>query len=137
VNYHDVDFVAAVREQTDGRGVDVVLDIVGGDYLPRNIEALAVDGRLVLIALQGGSNAQIKLTPVLIKRLTITASTLRARTIREKGRLAAAVQVHVWPLLESGTVKPVIHSTFPLRAAADAHRLLESGRHIGKIVLTA
>jgi NADPH:quinone reductase len=137
INYHEVDFVAAVREQTQGRGVDVVLDIVGGDYVARNIEALAVDGRLVQIALQGGGTAQIELTPLLVKRLTITASTLRARTIRDKGILAAAVQAHVWPLLESGTVRPVIHSTFPLRAAADAHRLLESGRLIGKIVLTA
>jgi NADPH2:quinone reductase len=135
INYRETDFVAAVRETTGGRGVDVVLDMVGGDYLPRNIEVLAVEGRLVQIALQAGSTAQLNMIPLLVKRLTITASTLRARSVREKGAVAAAVRANVWPLLESGAVKPIIHATFPLRAAADAHRLLESGRHIGKIVL--
>jgi len=137
INYRDTDFVAAVRETTGGRGVDVVLDIVGGDYVPRNIEVLAVEGRLVQIALQAGSTAQLNMVPLLVKRLTITASTLRARSIQEKGVVAAAVRANVWPLLESGAVKTIIHATFPLRAAADAHRLLESSLHIGKIVLVA
>ena len=137
INYRDTDFVAAVREATGGRGVDVVLDMVGGDYLPRNIDVLAVEGRLVQIGLQAGSTAQLNMVPLLSKRLTITASTLRARSVEEKGALAATVRAHVWPLLESGAVKPIIHTTFPLRAAADAHRLLESSQHIGKIVLVA
>jgi putative PIG3 family NAD(P)H quinone oxidoreductase len=137
INYRETDFVAAGREATGGRGVDVVLDMVGGDYLPRNIDVLALEGRLVQIGLQAGSKAELNMAPLLSKRLTITASTLRARSVAEKGVLAAAVQAHVWPLLESGAVKPVIHTTFPLRAAADAHRLLESSQHIGKIVLVA
>ena len=137
INYRDTDFVAAVRETTGGRGVDVVLDMVGGDYVPRNIEVLAVEGRLVQIALQAGSTAQLNMVPLLVKRLTITASTLRARSVQEKGVVAAAVRANVWPLLESGAVKTIIHATFPLRAAADAHRLLESSLHIGKIVLVA
>ena len=101
----------------------------------RNIDVLAVEGRLVQIALQAGSTTQLDMAPLLVKRLTITASTLRARSIQEKGAVAVAVRANVWPLLESGAVKPVIHATFPLRAAADAHRLLESSQHIGKIVL--
>jgi NADPH2:quinone reductase len=137
INYRETDFVEAVREATGGRGVDVILDIVGGDYLRRNIDVLAVEGRLVQIALQAGPTAQLNMAPLLAKRLTITASTLRARSVEEKGVLAAAVRSNVWPLLESGAVKPLIHTTFPLRAAADAHRLLESSQHIGKIVLVA
>jgi putative PIG3 family NAD(P)H quinone oxidoreductase len=136
-NYRETDFVAAVRDATGGRGVDVVLDIVGGDYLPRNIEVLAVEGRLVQIALQSGSTAQLNMAPMLTKRLTMTASTLRPRPVIEKGAIAAAVRANVWPLFESGAIKPQIFATFPLRAAADAHRLLESGEHIGKIVLVA
>ena len=137
INYREADFVAAVREATGGRGVDVVLDMVGGDYLPRNIDVLAVEGRLVQIALQAGSTAELNMVPLLTKRLTITASTLRARSVEGKGVVAAAVRANVWPLLESGAVKPIIHTTFPLRAASDAHRLLESSQHIGKIVLVA
>jgi len=135
INYRETDFVAAGREATGGRGVDVVLDMVGGGYVRRNIDVLAVEGRLVQIALQAGSTTQLDMAPLLVKRLTITASTLRARSIQEKGAVAVAVRANVWPLLESGAVKPVIHATFPLRAAADAHRLLESSQHIGKIVL--
>jgi NADPH:quinone reductase len=137
INYRETDFVAAVREATSGRGVDVVLDMVGGDYLARNIDVLAAEGRLVQIGLQAGSTAQLNMVPLLSKRLTITGSTLRARSVEEKGALAATVQAHVWPLLESGAVRPIIHTTFPLRKAADAHRLLESSQHIGKIVLVA
>jgi NADPH2:quinone reductase len=137
VNYRSSDFVTSIRELTDGHGVDVILDIVGGDYLARNIDCLAINGRLVQIGLIGGSRAQMNLTPILQRRLTLTGSTLRARTVEEKGALARAVEQHVWPLLDSGTVKPVVHATFPLARAADAHRLLESGEVIGKIVLTA
>ena len=136
VNYRTTDFVAATRDATGGRGADVILDIVGGDYVPRNVECLAVDGRLVQIGLIGGSRAQLDLRVVLQKRLTLTGSTLRARTVDEKGALARDVEVHVWPLLAAGTVQPVVNATFPLRQAADAHRLLESGDFIGKIVLT-
>jgi putative PIG3 family NAD(P)H quinone oxidoreductase len=137
INYRDSDFVAAVRDLTGGRGVDVVLDIVGGDYVPRNIEVLALEGRLVQIALQSGANVKLNMMPLLTKRLTITGSTLRARAAAEKGAIAAAVEAEVWPLLENGAVRPQIYATFPLREAAEAHRLLESGGHIGKIVLVA
>jgi NADPH:quinone reductase len=135
INYHDTDFVAALGEATGGRGVDVVLDMVGGDYVARNIELLALEGRLVQIATLGGSKAQINLVPVLQRRLTITGSTLRARSVAEKGAIAARLKERVWPLLESGQIAPVVHATFPLRAAADAHRLMEAGTHIGKLVL--
>jgi len=135
INYRTTDFVAAVRETVGERGVDVVLDMVGGDYVPRNLELLAVDGRLVQISLLGGATAQVNLGLVMRRRLTITGSTLRPRSVAEKGALAAAVKEHVWPLVESGAVRPVVHATFPLRAAADAHRLMESSTHIGKIVL--
>ncbi|HVH27372.1 MAG TPA: NAD(P)H-quinone oxidoreductase [Vicinamibacterales bacterium] len=137
INYREADFAVVIHEMTGGRGVDVVLDMVGGDYVARNIESLAIDGRLVQIALQKGSKVELDMRPLLTRRLTITASTLRPRSAAEKGAIADAVFKHVWPLLESGTVRPVIHATFALRSAADAHRLLESSRHIGKIVLTA
>jgi len=136
INYRTEDFVSSLRELTRDRGVDVILDIVGGDYLSRNVECLAMNGRLVQIGLMGGSRAQVNLTPVLQRRLTITGSTLRARTIEEKGAVAREVERNVWPLLDAGEVKPVVHATFPLERAADAHRLLESGEVIGKIVLT-
>lgn len=135
VNYRDADFVEAARAATAGRGVDVILDIVGGDYLARNLEALAVDGRLVVIGLIGGAKAPLDLRPVLQKRLTITGSTLRPRAVSEKGAIARVLLDRVWPLIESGAVRPVIHQTFPLERAADAHRLLESSVHVGKIVL--
>jgi len=135
INYRETDFVAAVRDATAGRGVDVILDIVGGDYLPRNIEALALDGRLVQIGTLGGPKAQINMVPVLQRRLTITGSTLRPRSVAEKGAIARALRERVWPLLESGTVAPLVHATFPLRAAADAHRMMEADTHIGKLVL--
>jgi len=134
-NYRETDFVAAVKEATGGRGVDVVLDIVGGEYLQRNIESLAMDGRLVLIGQQGGPTARINTVPVLQRRLTIVGSTLRARSVAEKGAIAKAVHEHVWPLLESGAVRVVLHRTFPLRDAAEAHRMMEASSHIGKLVL--
>ena len=135
VNYREADFVAAIRDATGGRGVDVVLDMVGGDYLPRNLEVLAMDGRLVQIAVLGGAKATLNLITMMQRRLTLTGSTLRARPVSEKGAIAAALRARVWPLLESGAVRPVIHATFPLRSAAEAHRDMESGAHIGKLVL--
>jgi putative PIG3 family NAD(P)H quinone oxidoreductase len=136
INYRDADFVAALKDLTGGRGVDVVLDMVGGEYFAKNIEVLAVEGRLVEIATLKGVKAEVNIQTIMQRRLTVTGSTLRARPIADKGVIAAAVREHVWPLLESGAVKPIIHSTFPLRDAAGAHRLMESSAHIGKIVLT-
>ena len=136
INYQTEDFVTAVRHATGGVGVDVILDIVGGDYLPRNLECLALNGRLVQIGLMGGAKAAINLRLVLQKRLAILGSTLRARTPDEKGLIAKAIRKAVWPLLARGEVRPIIHRTFPLDRAADAHAELESGRVIGKVVLT-
>jgi NADPH:quinone reductase len=135
INYRERDFVAAVREATGGRGVDVVLDMVGGEYLQRDIDLLALDGRLVQIAQLGGYRATINTIPILQRRLTITGSTLRPRTVEEKGRIARAVEAQVWPLLESRAVRTIVHASFPLAQAAEAHRLLESSTHIGKLVL--
>lgn len=137
IDYRSEDFVAVVGRETGGRGVDVILDIIGGQYLQRNLDALAMNGRLVQIGLIGGARTEINLTPILQRRLTITGSTLRARTVEEKGALAREVETHVWPLLTSGEVAPVVHKVFPLRSAADAHRAIEAGDHIGKIVLVA
>ena len=135
VNYRETDFVAAITEAIGGRGVDVILDMVGGDYVPRNLDLLATEGRLVQIAFVAGAKAQIDLRQIMQRRLSVTGSTLRPRSVAEKGAIARALHEHVWPLLESGTVKPVIHQTFPLREAAEAHRVLEAGAHIGKLVL--
>ena len=136
INYRTQDFVEVIRGVTSGKGVDLILDIMGGSYLNRNLAALAVDGRLVQIGLMGGETASVDLRRVLGRRLTITGSTLRPRSVEEKGHIAAALAREVWPLLESGTVKPIVHKTFPLAEAAAAHRLMESSEHIGKIVLT-
>jgi NADPH:quinone reductase-like Zn-dependent oxidoreductase len=135
INYRTDDFVTRTKQLTGGAGVDVILDIIGGEYVQRNIDALAIEGRLVQIGLQGGAKAQLSLASVLQKRLTITGSTLRARTPEEKGRIARAVEQHVWPLLATGIVKPIIHATFPLEQASEAHRMLDASAHIGKIVL--
>jgi putative PIG3 family NAD(P)H quinone oxidoreductase len=135
IDYNNADFVSAVRAATDGRGVDVILDIVGGDYLPRNLECLRIDGRLVQIGLIGGSRASLDLRAVLQKRLTVTGSTLRPRSPAEKGAIAHALEREVWPLLARGEVRPIVHGEYPLDRAADAHRELESGRVIGKLVL--
>jgi putative PIG3 family NAD(P)H quinone oxidoreductase len=136
INYKSEDFAAAITQLTGGRGVDVILDMVGGDYFARNLSALAVDGRLVEIGFMGGSaSAQLDLGQVLRRRLTVTGSTLRPRTVAEKGQIAAALRAEVWPLLEQGRVKPIVHRTFPLAQAAEAHRLMESSGHVGKIVL--
>jgi NADPH2:quinone reductase len=136
INYRDVDFVEAVRQATGGRGVDVVLDMVGGEYLQRDIECLAMDGRLVQIGLLGGARAQINTLPILQRRLWITGSTLRARSVAEKAAIGHAVHQQVWPLLEAGTVRVLVHATFPLREASEAHRVMESSTHVGKLVLT-
>lgn len=135
INYRTEDFVEVVRAATRGRGVDLVLDMVGGDYVGRNLDVLAMDGRLVQIAFLHGSKVSVDLNPVLRRRLTITGSLLRPRTVAEKGAIAQAVREQVWPLIERGGVRPVIHATFPLREAARAHAALEAGEHIGKIVL--
>jgi NADPH:quinone reductase len=136
VNYKNEDFVAATKSATGGRGADVVLDIVGGDYIERNYEAAAVEGRVVQIAFQGSPKATIDFRRIMLKRLTHTGSTLRARSIEDKGAIARAVETHVLPLLAAGRVKPVIDSTFPLAQAAAAHARMESSAHTGKIVLT-
>ena len=126
-----------MKAETGGRGVDLVLDMVGGDYIPRNYEAVAVDGRIVQIAFLKSSRVEVDFRRLMLKRLTHTGSTLRARDVAFKARLAQALRTHVWPLLASGRVRPVMDSTFPLARAADAHARMESGRHIGKIVLEA
>ena len=136
IHYRDEDFVERIGALTGGRGVDVVLDMVAGDYLPRNLKCLAVEGRLVIIAVQRGPKiGEFNMLPVMLRRLTITGSTLRPRTVEQKAVIARALEARVWPLLEAGTVKPIVHSRFPLADAAGAHRLMESSEHIGKIVL--
>jgi NADPH2:quinone reductase len=136
INYRSEDFVDVVKQVTAGRGVDLILDIVGGDYIARDLAALAIEGRLVVIGMMGGGDtATIDFRRILGRRLTVPGSTLRPRSVEEKGQIAAAVRREVWPLLESGAVKPVVYKTFPLRDAAAAHRLMESSEHVGKIVL--
>ena len=136
INYSAEVFVASVKALTSGRGVDVVLDIIGGEYTRRNIDCLARDGRLVQIGVMGGAETSLSLRPLLLKRLSITGSTLRIRTPKEKGAIAAALEREVWPLLESGAVAPIVDAVVPLEQAARAHELLESGDVIGKVVLT-
>ena len=135
INYRTEDFVAVVKEATDGRGIDVILDMVGGDYLARNIACLAVEGRHVSIAFLAGPKVTLNLQPVMVKRLTLTGSTLRPRPVADKAAIAQALKTSVWPLLEAGTIAPVVDRTFALREASAAHALMESGAHIGKIVL--
>ena len=137
INYRTRDFVEDIRALTAGRGVDLVLDIVGGSYVARNLSVLAMDGRLVQIGLmEGDPTAAVDFRRVLGRRLTITGSTLRPRSVDEKGQIAAALRRDVWPLVERGVVRPVVYRTFPLADAAAAHRLMESSEHVGKIVLT-
>lgn len=135
INYHEQDFVEEVKKHTDGRGVDVILDMVAGDYVPRELELLAEDGRLVFIATLGGKLASIDASLIMRRRLTLTGSTLRARPVAFKAALARRLHENVWPLLESGEAKPVIHQVFAARDAAKAHALMESSEHIGKIML--
>lgn len=136
INYRTEDFADIAKAATAGRGVDVILDMVGGNYLPREIKCLADDGRLALIALLGGAKGEIDLGQVLLRRLTITGSTLRPRSVAFKAAIAANLRSKVWPLLEAGKIKPVIHKVFPLEQAGQAHALMESSTHIGKIVLS-
>lgn len=135
INYRTEDFVAVVKESTGGKGVDVILDMVGGDYVPRELKCLAADGRLSIIAFLGGTTTTLDMSDILYRRLTITGSTLRPRTVEFKTSIAAALRAKVWPLLDAGKIRPVIHSTFPLAEAAQAHALMESSAHVGKIML--
>ncbi|MGZ3182885.1 MAG: NAD(P)H-quinone oxidoreductase [Telluria sp.] len=135
INYKTEDFAAVVKELTGGNGVDVILDMVGGDYVQRELDCLADDGRLGLIAFLGGAKANLDLSQVLRRRLTITGSTLRPRAVAFKAAIARALREQAWPLLEAGRVRPVVYRTFPLEQAAAAHALMESGAHVGKIVL--
>ncbi|MCK9397452.1 MAG: NAD(P)H-quinone oxidoreductase [Methylobacter sp.] len=136
INYKEQDFVEQIKRLTDNKGVDVILDMIGGDYFPRNLKCMSDDARLVQIAIQSGPKTEINLLPVMLKRLTITGSTLRARDDAFKAAIAGKLLEKVWPLLESGKIKPVIHTTFALTDAAKAHQLMESSQHIGKIILT-
>ncbi len=136
INYRTEDFVEVMRAETSGKGVDVTLDMVAGSYVARNLDIAALEGRIVVISLLGGSKAEVNMGLILTKRLTLTGSTLRTRTVAQKAEVAEAVRKNIWPLLASGRVRPVIHATFPLAEASEAHRLMETSSHIGKIVLT-
>jgi len=136
INYRTQDFVEEIKRATDGRGVDVILDMVAGDYVGRNLQCLADDGRAVIIAVLGGTKAAIDAGQVLRRRLTITGSTLRPRPVAFKAAIAQALREQVWPLLEQGKIKPVVHATFPLERACDAHAMMDADEHIGKIILT-
>lgn len=135
IDYRNQDFAEEIQRLTDGKGVNVILDMVGADYFARNLKSLARDGRLVIIAFLGGFKTEADLRPIMVKRLTVTGSTMRPRTTAEKGEIAAALAAKVWPLLEAGKAGPRIFQTFPLHEAAAAHRLMESSAHIGKIML--
>jgi len=136
INYRTEDFVDVMRTETAGVGVDVTLDMVAGSYVARNLEIAALEGRIVTISLIGGSRAEINMGTILTKRVTLTGSTLRSRTVAQKAEVADAVRKNIWPLLAAGRVRPTIHATFPLAQASEAHRLMETSNHIGKIVLT-
>ena len=136
INYNREDFAAVLMSLTGGNGIDVILDMVGGPYFGRNVELLALEGRLLQIAVLHGAKAELNLVRLLRQRITITGSTLRSRTVEEKGAIAGAVEKAVWPLVETEQIRPIVHATFPLKQAAEAHRLMESGSHIGKILLT-
>jgi putative PIG3 family NAD(P)H quinone oxidoreductase len=135
INYRDDDFVQRIREATDGRGADVILDIMGAAYLARNLDALAADGRIAIIGMQGGVRAELDLGALVSKRGTIMATTLRARPAKQKAAIVSAVREHVWPLIESGDIRPVIHCELPMREAPEAHRIMAAGEHTGKILL--
>lgn len=135
INYRTQDFVDVVRAATGGKGVDIILDMVGGDYVPRELKALATEGRLVLIAFLGGAKATVNVADIMMRRLVLTGSTLRARDAAVKAGIAQSLREKVWPLIEARRIRPVVHAVFPLDRAADAHALMESGTHVGKIVL--
>jgi putative PIG3 family NAD(P)H quinone oxidoreductase len=136
INYREADFVEAVQEATGGHGADVILDMVGGSYIERNYQAAALDGRIVQIAFLGGAKTEVDFTLLMMKRLVHTGSTLRARSNAFKGELARTMEMKVWPLIADGKIKPIMHATFPLKEAVEAHQLMDAGTHIGKIVLT-
>ncbi len=136
INYRDEDFVEVVKERTDGHGADVILDNMGAKYLGRNVDALATEGRLVIIGMQGGSRGELDIATLLRKRGAVVATALRARPPADKGAICASVVEHVWPLVSDGQVRPIVHTTMPLDQAAAAHALMEAGDHSGKIVLT-
>ncbi|MFF4099957.1 NAD(P)H-quinone oxidoreductase [Streptomyces sp. NPDC001903] len=136
IDYREQDFVAELRAATGGAGADVILDIMGAKYLARNLDALAVNGRLAVIGLQGGVKAELNLGALLAKRAAITATSLRARPLEEKAAIVAAVREHVWPLVAAGRVRPVVHGSFPMHEAPEAHRTMESSTHVGKLLLT-
>ena len=136
INYREDDFVEAVREATDGRGVDVILDNMGASYLGRNVEALATEGRLVIIGMQGGTKGELDIGVLLRKRGAVVATALRSRPTAEKAAICAAVAEHVWPLVADGRIRPIVHTTLPLGEAGDAHALMEAGDNVGKILLT-
>lgn len=135
VNYRQDDFVAEVKRVTQDRGVDVILDMVGGSYLPRNIDCLAVEGRIVMIGLMGGSTSEVNLATVMSRRLILTGSTLRSRAVEQKAEIAASLRTHVWPHLAAKRLQPVVHATYPFADAAEAHRVMEASTHIGKLLL--
>ncbi len=135
INYRKQDFVEEVRQHTNGRGVDVILDIIAGSYLPRNIKCLAVEGRMVIIATQGGFRTQLNALSIMFKRLTITGSTLRPRTVTQKAEIAQELNEFAWPMLENGTISPIVDSVYPMYQVREAHQRLESGSHIGKVLL--
>jgi putative PIG3 family NAD(P)H quinone oxidoreductase len=137
IDYRRQDFVEEVRAATDGRGADVILDNMGGSYLGRNIDALATEGRLVIIGLQGGTKGELNIGKLLSKRGAVIATSLRARPVEEKAAICAAVVEHVWPLVADGSVRPIVDTTFPLEKAGEAHRLMEESGHVGKIMLTS
>ncbi|MFF3012890.1 NAD(P)H-quinone oxidoreductase [Streptomyces sp. NPDC057939] len=136
IDYREQDFVEELRSATGGAGADVILDIMGAKYLARNLDALAVNGRLAVIGMQGGVKAELNLGILLAKRAAITATSLRTRPLEEKAAIIAAVREHVWPLVAAGRVRPVVHATYPMAEAAEAHRVLESSAHVGKLLLT-
>ncbi|HLR77725.1 MAG TPA: zinc-binding dehydrogenase, partial [Burkholderiaceae bacterium] len=136
INYRTQDFVEEIKKATDGRGVNVILDMVAGEYINRNLKCLADDGRAVIIALLGGAKATIDAGQILRRRLTVTGSTLRPRPVAFKGAIARNLRQHVWPLFAEGKIRPVVHATFPLAQVADAHAMMDAGEQIGKIILT-
>jgi putative PIG3 family NAD(P)H quinone oxidoreductase len=136
IDYTGEDFVHAAREATGGRGVDVILDIMGASYLERNVNALATGGRLLIVGLQGGTRADINLGALMTKRASVISTALRSRPINEKAAIVADVREHVWPLIEAGKVRPVVHTVLPMAEAGEAHRLVESSEHLGKVLLT-
>ena len=137
INHRDEDFVQRVKDATDGRGADVILDIIGAEYLDRNIDALAADGRIACIGMQGGARAELDMSKLMVKRGTLSCTTLRARPAEQKAAIVAAVREHVWPLVEAGSVRPVVYRELPFAEAAEAHRIMAESTHIGKLILRA